>query len=152
MEKILLVRTNNDARQLNPADKRREYSVRRNSKTSHGHTTAVVDDERGHTSGEVSFSSSSSSSFSPAPWSGVLSVHLVQRVVRRCYQGHSERQLLVTPVHPQPSLPSSLRSANRGLRAGVHHHKWSHSNGNADLRKDAWWWWWLTHISLDTRQ
>ena len=77
-----------------------------------------------------------------APWSGVLSVHIVERVVRRCYQGHSERQLLVTPVHPQPSLPSSLRSANRGLRARVHHHKKSHSNGKADLRKDAWWWWW----------
>ena len=73
------------------------------------------------------------------PWSGVLSVHLVERVVRRCYQGHSERQLLVTPV--QPSLPSSLRSANRGLRARVHHHIRLHSNGNADLRKDAWWWW-----------
>ena len=72
-----------------------------------------------------------------APWSGVLSVHLVERVVRRCYQGHSEQQLLVTPVHPQPSLPSSLRSANRGLRAGFHRRKRSHSNGNADLRKDA---------------
>ena len=29
----------------------------------------------------------------------------LRTVVRRCSQGHSERQLIVTPVHPQPSLP-----------------------------------------------
>ena len=77
-----------------------------------------------------------------SPWRVVrLALHSLscpglRAVVRRCSQGHTERQLLVTPVHPQPSLPSSLRSANGGLRAGVHHHKRSHSNGNADLRKD----------------
>ena len=63
------------------------------------------------------------------PWRVVrLALHSLscpglRAVVRRCSQGHTERQLLVTPVHPQPSLPSSLRSANGGLRAGVHHHK-----------------------------
>ena len=35
------------------------------------------------------------------------------------------RQLLVTPVHPQPPLTPSR----------------SHSNGNANSRVDAWWWW-----------
>ena len=80
-----------------------------------------------------------------SPWRVVhLALHSLlgpglRAVVRRCSQGHTERQLLMTPVHPQPSLPPSLRSANGGLRARVHHHKRSHSNGNADLRKDACW-------------
>ena len=42
-----------------------------------------------------------------APWSAALSVHPVERVVRRCYQGHADGVLLVTKPRAHPPPPGS---------------------------------------------
>ena len=45
----------------------------------------------------------------------------LRAVVRRCSQDHSERQLLVTPVHPQPSPTLSPCNTSTGLHARLIH-------------------------------
>ena len=55
----------------------------------------------------------------------------LRAVVRRCSQCHTERQLLVTPVHPQPSLPPSPCNTSSGLHAGLIHEATRKKHGYA---------------------
>ena len=63
-----------------------------------------------------------------APWSAVLGVHLVERVVQHRCQGHADGLLLVTKPRAHPPLSASLCDSSSGSLAGLSHEQMQRAN------------------------
>ena len=59
----------------------------------------------------------------PAPWSAVLGVHLVVRVVQHRSQGHADGLLFVTKPRAHPPLSAAPRNSSTGSLARLCHEK-----------------------------